>query len=121
MIGDGIMGVLKPRWHSLLWHFGPQLRVSMDGRRETVYSEQVVQEEYRITGGDPQALARVQALSPEYVWLPISKTDRAKTWFASHGYRIDISTPQSFIAAREDLPRVMPIAAASAPPCFPGL
>ena len=25
MIGDGIMGLLKPRWHSLLWHFGPQL------------------------------------------------------------------------------------------------
>ena len=25
MIGDGIMGLLKPRWHSMLWHFGPQL------------------------------------------------------------------------------------------------
>lgn len=23
LIGDGIMGLLKPRWHSLLWHFGP--------------------------------------------------------------------------------------------------
>jgi len=25
MIGDGLMGLLKPRWHSLLWHFGPEL------------------------------------------------------------------------------------------------
>ena len=25
LIGDGVMGVLKPRWHSLLWHCGPQL------------------------------------------------------------------------------------------------
>jgi hypothetical protein len=25
LIGDGIMGIIKPRWHSLLWHFGPQL------------------------------------------------------------------------------------------------
>ncbi|MEP6808998.1 MAG: hypothetical protein ABI992_02050 [Chthoniobacterales bacterium] len=25
LIGDGIMGLLKPRWHSLLWHFGPPL------------------------------------------------------------------------------------------------
>ncbi len=25
MIGDGIMGLIKPRWHSLLWHFGPEL------------------------------------------------------------------------------------------------
>jgi hypothetical protein len=25
LIGDGVMGLLKPRWHSLLWHCGPQL------------------------------------------------------------------------------------------------
>jgi hypothetical protein len=25
LIGDGLMGLLHPRRHSLLWHFGPQL------------------------------------------------------------------------------------------------
>lgn len=25
LIGDGLMGLLKPRWHSLLWHIGPEL------------------------------------------------------------------------------------------------
>ena len=25
LIGDGVMGLIKPGWHSLLWHFGPQL------------------------------------------------------------------------------------------------
>lgn len=25
LIGDGVMGLVKPRWHTLLWHFGPQL------------------------------------------------------------------------------------------------
>ena len=25
LIGDGIMGLIKPRWHSLLWRCGPQL------------------------------------------------------------------------------------------------
>lgn len=25
LIGDGVMGLLKPRWHSLLWHFGPEV------------------------------------------------------------------------------------------------
>ncbi|CAN5440671.1 hypothetical protein BH20VER3_BH20VER3_23660 [soil metagenome] len=25
LIGDGVMGLIKPRWHSLLWQFGPQL------------------------------------------------------------------------------------------------
>jgi hypothetical protein len=25
LIGDGVMGFLQPRRHSLLWHFGPEL------------------------------------------------------------------------------------------------
>ncbi|MDQ6623936.1 MAG: hypothetical protein M3Y86_10710 [Verrucomicrobiota bacterium] len=25
LIGDGVMGLIKPRWHSLLWHIGPEL------------------------------------------------------------------------------------------------
>ena len=25
LIGDGVMGLLKPRWHSLLFHFGPEI------------------------------------------------------------------------------------------------
>jgi hypothetical protein len=25
LIGDGLMGLLQPKRHSLLWHFGPQL------------------------------------------------------------------------------------------------
>lgn len=25
LIGDGIMGLIKPRWHSRLWHFGPDI------------------------------------------------------------------------------------------------
>ena len=29
LIGDGIMGLIKPRWHSLLWHFGPELAKAM--------------------------------------------------------------------------------------------
>ena len=24
MIGDGVLGSLKPRWHSLLWDIGPK-------------------------------------------------------------------------------------------------
>ena len=25
LIGNGIMGLLKPRWHPLLWRFAPEL------------------------------------------------------------------------------------------------
>ncbi len=24
MVGDGVVGFLKPRWHSLLWDIGPE-------------------------------------------------------------------------------------------------
>src|SRR5438270_12608971 len=29
LIGDGLMGMLRPRRHSLLWHVGPQLAKAM--------------------------------------------------------------------------------------------
>lgn len=25
LIGNGVMGLIRPRWHSLVWHFGPEL------------------------------------------------------------------------------------------------
>jgi hypothetical protein len=103
-----------------IWHFGPDLRVSIDGRRETVYSQRVLDQQLKVAYGDPVALAQLQAASPEYAWLPQGHTGRAKPWFASHGYRIDIDTPLSFVAVRKDLPRVPPVAAGPAP-CFPGI
>ena len=37
-----------------IWHLAPRLKVSMDGRRETVYSEDVYWEDHRFTfGNDP--------------------------------------------------------------------
>lgn len=29
LIGDGIMGLIRPRRHSRLWHFGPQLAIAV--------------------------------------------------------------------------------------------
>jgi hypothetical protein len=52
------------------WHFGPEIKVSMDGRRETVYSAALLQahdEFYRNGSGAREFLER---LSPDYVWLP---------------------------------------------------
>jgi hypothetical protein len=102
-----------------IWHFGPGLQVSVDGRRETVYSEHVLDQQRRIADGDPAALAGMQQVSPEYAWLPQRSPGGAKAWFANHGYRIDINTPVSFLAVREDLPMVLPVAGGPNP-CFPG-
>lgn len=53
-----------------LWHFGPDLKVSMDGRRETVYSADVVEAHMRFYQGEPGAWRYVDTLQPDYVWLP---------------------------------------------------
>jgi len=53
-----------------IWHFGPALQVSMDGRRETVYSDATIQAHRRFYAGDATALPYVGQLSPDYIWLP---------------------------------------------------
>lgn len=100
-----------------IWHFGPALRVSVDGRRETVYSDDVVQWHRAVERGEPDALMRMVALQPEYVWLRSSKA-KAHAWLLEHGYRIDVETPSAFVAVRADLP-LLPPAATPLAPCFP--
>ena len=100
-----------------IWHFGPDLRVSVDGRRETVYSDSVVQWHRAFERGDEEGQKVFAELAPEYVWLPASKA-RAKQWLLENGYRIEGDTGESFVASRRDAPRLAaPRALMSA--CFP--
>lgn len=101
-----------------IWHFGPQLKVSIDGRRETLYSDRTVKEEAAIVEGTLDGLTALRRLTPDYVWLPASSQTTAG-WLVTHGYRQDVKTAQSFIAVRRDLP---PLQAWSGTPsgCFPG-
>ena len=100
-----------------IWHFGPALRVSIDGRRETVYSDSVVQLHRRFERGEREALERIRELAPDYVWLPASRTI-ARQWLGANGYRIDVESSDSFIAVRNDLP-VVDKAERAMPACFP--
>jgi hypothetical protein len=53
-----------------IWHFAPRLRVSIDGRRETVYSASLVARHLRIYF-DPDANRNdVDSLDADYAWLP---------------------------------------------------
>jgi hypothetical protein len=52
-----------------IWHFGPALQVSIDGRRETVYTEATVQAHRRFYAGETTS-AYSTALQPDYIWLP---------------------------------------------------
>src|SRR5262249_40333459 len=53
-----------------IWHFSPALRVSMDGRRETVYSEEGRDRHWRIYNNQPGAVEDGARLDPDYDWLP---------------------------------------------------
>lgn len=100
-----------------LWHFGPALKVSIDGRRETIYSDAVIQLHRRFERGEPDAAAEILKIAPDYVWLPASKV-KPKAWLAANGYRIDVDTKLSFIATRNALARRAP-APRPMSDCFP--
>jgi hypothetical protein len=101
-----------------LWHFGPQLKVSIDGRRETLYSMRTLQEQHAIAEGSPEGVRALERIRPEYVWLPTSSTVAAK-WLLANGYREEVRTDRSFVAARTDLPPLTAYTGTSSG-CFPG-
>jgi len=101
-----------------LWHFGPTLKVSIDGRRETLYADDTIRAQAAIQQGAPAGLAVLAQLNPDYVWLPAS-SEKTAEWLRANGYREDITTEHSFIAVRRDH---APLTAWHGHPsgCFPG-
>lgn len=104
-----------------LWHLSPRVRVSIDGRRETVYSEARLVEHDDIVFGRPAGFARLSEWRAEYVWLPVTST-ATKDWLAQNGYRIELETARSYVAVRRDLPPLRGLEGMNATParCFPG-
>jgi uncharacterized membrane protein len=101
-----------------IWHLSPDIVVSMDGRRETVYSNEAVERQFRFYTVPEERKEIVNALRPDYIWMP-SNFDVAKD-LASDGWKPIFAGPQSVILARGDVAIVPYYAAAAAPRCFPG-
>ena len=99
-----------------IWHFGPALRVSMDGRRETVYSQRTIELQDAVMSGAPDGMAYLLRERPEYVWMK-SDAVAVRDVLSGAGYRVDIITSRSFVASRSDLPALRP--ADAMPSCFP--
>ena len=53
-----------------IWHFWPAIRVSIDGRRETVFTEELRAAHRRVYDNLPEAVDEIRSLNPDYVWLP---------------------------------------------------
>jgi hypothetical protein len=54
-----------------IWHFWPAIRVSMDGRRETVFTDELRAAHRRVYDNAPEAVDEIRRLKPDYVWLPV--------------------------------------------------
>jgi hypothetical protein len=111
------------RWGEYgIWHLPPSLKVSMDGRRETVYSDATIDGHLLLYGGRKEGLAYLDTLESDYVWLPrllpVSSTLQSRGWVPI------FQGPYSVLLARSDLaPHHSATTAAvheSASRCFPG-
>lgn len=53
-----------------IWHLSPRIRVSIDGRRETVYTDDVLKRHLAFYSGMPGAENYADVIGADYVWLP---------------------------------------------------
>lgn len=102
-----------------IWHLGPRIQVSYDGRRETVYSPRRRIEHDAILFGTPEGERLVSSWNPAYVWLPAAR-GAARPVLERSGYRVTETAPGAFLAVRRDIPPLpMPAPAATSRRCFP--
>jgi hypothetical protein len=100
-----------------IWHFSPALKVSLDGRRETVYSEAFVARHFRLYFEPETSMDLLAELRPDYAWIPrdlplVGVLERT-------GWHRLYDGPISAILGRNPLPQpAAPVLAANA--CFPG-
>ena len=55
-----------------IWHFTPDMLVSIDGRRETVYSDQVMQKHLSFYYVPSSTDAFLAETIPDHIWLPVN-------------------------------------------------
>ncbi len=102
-----------------IFHFTPDIKVSMDGRRETVYSADMITTHWRFYDADPEAIARLTEFQPDYVWVPKQRPIASR--LPSDGWRPIFMGPRSVIFARDSMAsfrQVEPLAVGQR--CFPG-
>jgi hypothetical protein len=101
-----------------IWHLTPSIRVSMDGRRETVYSDDIRELHREIYGNGPNALQNVARLAPDSIWLPLASP--AIGTLEQAGWRTVFRGVRSAILSRD--PQLQPeVSTAPVPPrWFPG-
>jgi hypothetical protein len=102
-----------------IWHFGPDLRVSMDGRRETVYTDATIQAHRRFYAGDDSAMPYLHTLDPDFIWLPVRLPVTVQ--ISSEGWTPVFTGSTSVVFARAGAGPFQQLGNSSAAVrCFPG-
>jgi hypothetical protein len=103
-----------------IWHLSPRVKVSMDGRRETVYSSAPIAGHLAVYDNLPGALEYVRHLQPDYIWLP-KTSPVVRTLQSTGAWTTAFDGPRSSLLARRGLCRdgLCCGAGASAPPAEP--
>ena len=99
------------------WHFGPALKVSTDGRRETVYSAAMLEAHNEFYRNGPGAREFLDRLSPDYVWLP--KSLAVSPMIAGWGWTPIFETERSTVWARGNPRSVWRPPSPTTSSCFP--
>jgi len=101
-----------------IWQLSPAgITISMDGRRETVYSERVVSDHFRFYAGAPEMVEYPDRIGADHVWLPshFRIIDRLE----GAGWKRILDTGQSVVLARGGSPIASSGVAASGSGAFP--
>ena len=105
-----------------IWHIPPALKISMDGRRETVYTDPTIAGHLKLYVGTDEGLAYLQGLDADYVWLPrwLPVVPQLK----GRGWNTIFEGPRSVVLSRPDPAEfpLPPMLVQGEPPerCFPG-
>lgn len=83
-----------------LWHLSPSgARVSMDGRRETVYSDRVLADHFRFYQGKAGSEDYPERISADVVWLPADFP--SVPLLVQNGWLPVFTSPRSVVLARK--------------------
>jgi hypothetical protein len=103
----------------IIWQFSPDLKVSLDGRRETLYSDAQLASHYRFYQNESDAAGFPERLHADYIWLP--KRFPVVDTLKRQGWETAFEGPVSILFSRRPDRRFvaagLPL---SSPRCFPG-
>ena len=100
-----------------IWHLAPDMQVSFDGRRETVYSSEYIHHHTNLYFEPETQLAFLDRLDVTRAWLaadlPLVRVLEARGWARA------ASGPKSVLLVKAGV-AVQPVSPTQSPGCFPG-